>query len=234
MSTFVISLGGSLVSPEAGRVDTAFLKKFRALILKYVKRGHRFAIIVGGGKVCRVWQDALQSIPPLRLRGSERGLRDELDWVGIRATQLNAEVVRAMFGNAAHAAVVQNPAQKVGGFRVLIGAGYVPGHSSDYDAVVRAKNVGSNTVVNLSNVAYVYDKDPRKFKNAKPLKKVSWKQYRKKIGGKYAPGMNAPFDPVASKTARASGIRVAFMDGRNLKNFENFLQGKEFKGTVIG
>ncbi len=233
MSTFVISLGGSLVSPEAtaeagqaGRVDVAFLKKFRAVILKYVKQGHRFAIIVGGGKVCRAWQDAART---LGVKSS-----DDLDWVGIRATHLNMELVRAVFGNMAHFKVMENPHEKVAKFKILFGAGYKPGVSSDYDAVVRAKSVGAKTVVNLSNVAYVYDKDPRAFQDAKPLREVSWKEYLKMTGERYTPGMNAPFDPVASKTARDAKIQVAFMDGHNLKSFESFLQGKTFKGTVIG
>ena len=135
MHTFVISLGGSLVCPEAGKVDTAFLKKFRAVILKYVKRGDRFAIIVGGGKLARVWQNALRAValttpgPSSKRRGKR--LEEDLDWVGIRATQVNAELVRAMFGNAAYDKVVLNPQQKMAKFKILVGAGYVPGHSTD-------------------------------------------------------------------------------------------------------
>ena len=126
----MMSLGGSLVSPGPGRVDTAFLKKFRALILKHVKRGQRFAIIVGGGKVCRAWQDA----------GRQLGVKNsiDLDWIGIRATHLNMELTRAMFGPRAYARIIENPAEKVPPFKILFGAGYEPGSSSDYDAVKRA------------------------------------------------------------------------------------------------
>ncbi|MBI2551789.1 UMP kinase [Candidatus Uhrbacteria bacterium] len=226
MSVFVISLGGSLVSPEAGKVDVAFLRKFRALIVRYVKRGHQFAIIVGGGKLARVWQESAKRLAIKRI--------SELDWVGIRATQLNAELVRAMFENAAQGAVVFNPKQGVGKFKILIGAGYVPGHSTDYDAVVRAKTVGTRTVINLSNVKYVYDKDPSKFKDAKPLKKISWPEYHERFHARWVPGVNVPFDSKAAHLAWRSGIRVVFMDGRNLKNFERFLQGKKFDGTIIG
>ncbi len=226
MPTFVISLGGSLVSPEAGKVDVAFLKKFRAVILKYVKRGHRFAIIVGGGKVCRVWQDAARTL----------GVKDndDLDWVGIRATHLNMELVRTIFGKAAHYKVMENPHEKVKEFKILFGAGYKPGVSSDYDAVVRAKTVGANIVVNLSNVPYVYDKDPGKFKDAKILEHVSWAEYRKMFGTKWVPGANVPFDQKAAFEAARADMKVVFLGGRDLENFENFLQGKTFKGTVIG
>jgi len=251
MSTFVISLGGSLVCPEVGRVNIEFLKKFRAVILKYVKRGDKFAIIVGGGKLARAWQDAARKLitPPApphnphptlspRERDAEGGVRGGrerlLDWVGIRATQLNAELVRVMFGDVAHYVVVYNPAEKVKTFCIMVGAGYLPGHSTDYDAVVRAKTVGAKVVINLSNVAYVYDKDPRKFKDAKPLKQISWKEYFKMFGTKWVPGANMPFDQKAAQLASKSGMQVVFLGGDDLNNFERFLQGKAFRGTMIG
>jgi len=224
--TFVMSLGGSLVSPEAGRVDTEFLKKFRALILKYVKRGQRFAIIVGGGRVCRAWQEA----------GRTLGIKNtaDLDWIGIRTTHLNMELVRAMFGSRAYARIIEDPAEKVPSFSIVFGAGYEPGSSSDYDAVVRAKTVRATTVINLSNIAHVYDKDPRTHKDAKPLRAISWKEYLKRFGVKWVPGANVPFDTKAARLASLSKIRVAFMDGHDLKNVERFLQGKSFRGTLIG
>lgn len=224
--TFIVSLGGSLVSPEAGKVDIAFLKKFLTLILKYVKRGNRFAIIVGGGKLARVWQTAAKQ---LKVRNSV-----DLDWIGIRATQLNSELVRSVFGKLAYREVVLNPAQKVSKFKILVGAGYVPGHSTDYDSVVRAKTLGAKIVANLSDVQYVYDKDPDKYKNARPLKNITWSQFFKIIGtDKFKPGMNVPFDPTAAKFAARYGIRVVFMSGKDLNNFSNFLQGKTYRGTTI-
>lgn len=226
MATFVISLGGSLVSPEAGRVDTAFLKKFRALILKHVKKGHRFAIIVGGGKVCRAWQDA----------GRALGVKDsaDLDWIGIRATHLNMEVTRAMFGSRAYARIIEDPAEKVPPSQIVFGAGYEPGSSSDYDAVIRATTMNADTVINLSNISHVYNKDPRAYKDAKPLSAISWKDYNNLFHAKWKPGANVPFDPKASRLAAKKRIRVAFMDGHNLAAFEKFLQGKTFRGTIIG
>lgn len=226
MHTFVISLGGSLVSLEAGRVDTAFLTRFRALILKYVKQGHKFAIIVGGGKVCRVWQEA----------GRQLGVKSsgDLDWIGIRATHLNMELVRAMFGSRAYARIIKDPSEKAPSFSVVFGAGYKPGSSSDYDAVVRAKTVGAETVINLSNVSHVYDNDPRTHKDAKSLRTISWAEYLRRFGAKWTPGANVPFDSKAARLAARAKIRVVFMDGRDLKNVEKFLQDKVFRGTIIG
>lgn len=223
--TIVISLGGSLVAPEAGRVDIAYLKKFRALVLKHVKQGNRFAIIVGGGKLARIWQEA----------GVKLGVKskEDLDWIGIRATHANMELVRAMFGKNAYSHVIIDPAEKVGHYKIIFGAGYKPGSSSDYDTVVRAKTIGAKTIINLSPVAYVYDKNPKKFKNAKPLPYLTWQNYFKIIGKKWLPGGNYPFDPVASLCAQKAKLKVVVLNGRNFKNLENFLLGKKFKGTVI-
>ena len=57
--------------------------------------------------------------------------------------------------------------------------------------------------------------------------------YRNMVGDKWDPGMNVPFDPIASKVANESNMEVAIMNGKKLDNLENYLNGKEFRGTVI-
>ncbi len=115
---------------------------------------------------------------------------------------------------------------------MLIASGWLPGCSTDYDAVLLAKNLGVKELVNMSNVSYVYDKDPRKHKDAKKIEKIKWKDYLKLVGDKWKAGMNVPFDPVAAKEAQKSGIKVMIISG-DLKNFENLLGGRKFKGTLI-
>ena len=88
-------------------------------------------------------------------------------------------------------------------------------------------------MINLSNIDYVYDKNPKKFKGAKPLKNISWKDFRKIVGNKWDPGLNLPFDPVASKLAEKLKLKVVVMNGKPLSNLKNLLSGRSFKGTVI-
>ena len=95
-----------------------------------------------------------------------------------------------------------------------------------------AENFKVKKLVNLTNVDYVYNKDP-KFKDAKPIKEISWKEFRKLLPDKWDPGLNAPFDPVAAKEAEQHGMEVIIMNGKKLKNFENYLNGKEYIGTKI-
>ncbi|MFA6271906.1 MAG: UMP kinase [Patescibacteria group bacterium] len=221
----IISLGGSIIVPD--EVNWVFLKKFRELIIKNQSKYSKIVIVAGGGKVCRKYNAAAEKVTKVS--------PDNLDWLGISATKLNAELIRVIFGTLAYEKVLDNPHRKINTKKkIIIGSGYVPGSSSDLDAVILAEQYGAKTVVNLSNISHVYDKDPRKYKDAKRIGVMTWQEFKKVIGGKYVPGMNAPFDPVAAKRAEKAGIRVVVMKGTNLANFKRFLQKKPFSGTVIG
>ena len=84
----------------------------------------------------------------------------------------------------------------------------------------------------MSNINYVYDRDPKKNKNAKKIRNLCWKHYRKISGNKWKAGLNKPFDPIAAKEAEKSGLKVIII-GKSLNNFENLLNNRKFEGTVI-
>ena len=223
--TYIISLGGSLIVPN--EVDYKFIKKFRELILKKVKAGNKFIIVCGGGGLNSKYNEAGKKIRKLN--------NNELDWIGIHATRYNAQFVRILFGDLAHGKIITDPHQKIATKKpIIIGSGYEPGWSTDYDAVYLAKTYGAKSVANLSNIDYAYDKDPKKYKDAKKIKEISWKDFRKIVGNKWNPGLNAPFDPVASKHAQKLGLKVIIAEGKNIKNLEKIFEGEKFQGTVIG
>lgn len=220
----VISLGGSLIVPD--KIDHQFLKGFRDCILKFVKEDWHFIIVAGGGKTTRLYQEAARKIGPIS--------KEDLDWIGIHSTHLNAHLLRTIFRQYAHLKVLTHyDEQEDIPEPIVVASGWRPGHSTDFDAAAFAKLYGIKTVINLSNIPYVYDKDPKEFSDAKPIKDIDWEDFRKIVGGTWIPGDTLPFDPIASKAAHESGIRVVVMDGKNLQNFENFLLDKPFEGTVI-
>jgi uridylate kinase len=102
------------------------------------------------------------------------------------------------------------------------------------DAVLFAKTYGADEVLNLSNIEYVFDKDPKKFTDSKKIENISWLDFRKNIiGDKWEPGKNLPFDPVASKEAEKIKLTVKILAGKNLSEVKKALNNKKFKGTVI-
>jgi uridylate kinase len=220
----VVSVGGSLIVPD--QIDTDFLTRFKALILEKVRKGFTFSIITGGGKTCRRYQAVANAVTPLSAQ--------DLDWLGIHTTRLNAQLLRNIFAGYAHPVVIHNPTVDVDAEEpVIIAAGWKPGNSTDYAAVLMAKNIGARRLVNLSNTDYVYDSDPNKNKNAKKIEKISWAEFRKIIPDHWDPGLSSPFDPVAAKEAEALGLEVAIINGAKIEEFSNYLDGKPFIGTII-
>ncbi len=226
-STLIISVGGSLVVPNGG-IDVEFLKDFKKLILKHLKRGWRFVIVVGGGGTARQYQSAARQVGKLAL--------DDIDWLGIHSTRLNGHLMRTIFRDVAHPIMLKDPTAPLTKWKepLLIAAGWKPGWSTDYVATRFAKRLNATLVINLSNIDYVYDKDPRTNPDAQKICEMGWKDFRAMVGDVWDPGMNVPFDPIASRLAHHSGISVALLNGKNIKNLDALLSGKTFIGTVIG
>jgi uridylate kinase len=220
----VVSVGGSLIVPDG--IDVGFLSRFKALILEKVQRGFTFSIITGGGKTARRYQEAAHAVTPLSPQ--------DLDWIGIHSTRLNAQLLRNIFVGYAHSQVIKNPTIDADSEEpITIAAGWQPGFSTDYDAVLIAKNMGAQRLVNLSNIDYVYDSDPKKNPDAKKIEKISWADFRKLIPAEWNPGLSSPFDPVAAKEAEALGLEVAIINGTKLEEFSKYLDNQPFVGTVI-
>lgn len=222
----IISLGGSLIVPS--EVDWQYLRKFKKLIESRVKNGQRFVIVAGGGQTCRRYNKAA-----LKISGKKVKTID-LDWMGIRATYLNAELLRTIFGDLAYKEVITNPTLPIKTEKpIIIGCGWQPGCSSDMDAVLLAQNFSAKVLLNLSNVDYIYDKDPKKFSDAKPYKNLTWEQILKIVKVKWQPGLNIPFEYQSAKLAKSLGLKLIMASGQKIKNLSNIFSGKKFDATVI-
>ena len=203
----IISLGGSVIIPEPDKINVHFLKEFRKMILKFTKKGQKFVIVTGGGKISRVYQSGAKQITQV--------IDEDVDWLGVHATRMNGHLIRVIFRKIAYPVVLDNPYKPVKNhWKVLVCAGWKPGFSSDYDAVLMAERFGAKEIINASNITHVYTKDFNKHKDARPIEKISWKDYQKLIGTKWTPS-------------------TLIIKGTDVKNFDNLLSGKKFAGTVI-
>lgn len=222
---YILSLGGSLIVPD--QIDIAFLRSFKKIIEANVAKGNKFLIITGGGKTARRYSEAAKALGALN--------PDDLDWLGIHATRINGHLMRTIFRKIAYKKIITDPAELSvpEKYPVIIAAGDKPGCSTDYDAVMLAELYDAHSLLNLSNIDYVYDKDPNKYPDAKKQTRMVWKEFRKLVGNRWDPGLNTPFDPVASRLAEKIKLKVAIMNGKNLESLKNYLAGKPFEGTII-
>ncbi|NCB20671.1 MAG: UMP kinase [Clostridia bacterium] len=223
--TYIISVGGSLIVPAEG-IDTKFLSDFSLFINKQVQQGNKFLIVAGGGVTARQYVKAANQVQKIPI--------EEQDWLGIHATRLNAHLLKTVLLDIAHPEIITNPEKNlISQSSVIIASGYRPGYSTDYVAVLLAKKYKTDIIINLSNIDQVYDQDPKKFSQAKKIKEISWTEFRKIIGYQWKPGLNTPFDPIASALAEKLKLKVVVINGKNIKNIENCLDGKKYIGSLI-
>ena len=225
--TIIISVGGSLIVPD--QIDTNFLVSLKSLVEhEIVTTGRRFVIIAGGGKTARRYQEAAGAVTELD--------PEDLDWMGIHATRLNGHLLRTIFRDIAHPIMITNPDDIMDvpeDAPLVIAAGYRPGASTDLRAVQIARLRGARTLMNLSNIDYVYTADPRNDMNATKIEDITWDDFLSLIPREWNPGLSAPFDPVAAREAKSLDMEVAIINGKAIHEVEAYLHGQPFVGTRI-
>ena len=223
--TVVVALGGSIIYPEG--IDAVFLKKFKKFIVPFLRRGTKFVLVIGGGSLSRHFQDAAHKVARLT--------DEDKDWIGIHATRLNGHLLRTIFRETADPMMIDARGKiKRLKYPITIATGWRPGWSTDYVAMQLAADLGVPEAVIAGKPSHVYNKDYVKHPDAKPFTQLTWRAYRKLVPSKWKPGTHAPVDPVAAALGQKKKIKAIVFDGRDLKNFAALLNGKEFRGTIVG
>jgi len=223
MKKVVVSIGGSILFQD--KVNYTFIKNLKKLVSKF---NRKFIFVIGGGNPARIY------IKGLRELGKNEKTQS---LTGIAVTRFHARYLAEYFGIQANSKIphtvkdVKNLLRKD---KVVFCGGlvYRPDQTSDSTAAKLAKYFKCD-FVNMTNVKGLYDKDPKKFKNAKFIPKISFKDFYKiatKI--KYKPGQHFVLDQHASEIIKRGKVKT-FIIGDSLKNFENYLKRKKFIGTVI-
>ncbi|MDP3986652.1 MAG: UMP kinase [Nanoarchaeota archaeon] len=221
----VLSLGGSLIIPDD--IDTKFLKSFKKTIFKHTKT-HKFVIVCGGGSIARKYISALKS----------EGLDEKLQsFSGISATRMNARFVSYFFNKNPEYGIPHDLESLKSNLKkhdiVFCGAlEYKPKQTSDSASAEVAKEL-KTFFINLTDVPGLYTKNPKKHKDAKIISRISWKEFDKMANAsKFQPGQHFVLDQTASKIIMKHKIPTYIL-GQDMRQLENVLKNKEFKGTLI-
>ena len=221
----VISLGGSLIIPND--VDYVFLEKFKKVIKKNSNK-YKFVINCGGGSIARKY------ISALRKSGANNKLQS---LSGIAATRMNARFMSYFFGQDQEKGIPHKIREIKKYLKkqdvVFCGAlKYEPRQTSDSTSAKIAKYF-KTIFINLTNVDGLYNSNPKTNKNAKFIPEISYKDFHKLANkNKYTPGQHFVLDQTASKIIMEENIPTYIL-GKNLKNLNNLLRNKKFKGTII-
>ena len=222
MSPLVISLGGSILSTQTD--NTAVVQAYVSW-LKQLAVSRRVAVIIGGGFRARsAMEQAKLENPNITA--------EQLDEIGIAASRQNAEMMRGLCDVTAE--IITDPRVSLEPTPGLVfGAGWIPGRSTDYDAVLLAVTNQIDMVYNLSNIIQIYTQDPKTHPDAKPLSDLTWAELQQIVGNTWTPGLNMPFDPIAAKLATEHSLTVKVVNGHNIAEVDKAIAGQPFVGTVI-
>jgi len=221
----VLSLGGSLIIPE--NIDVKFLKKFKQVILKNTKK-YKFIIVCGGGSIARKYISALREI---------HCDEEKQSYAGISATRMNARFMSYFFGFDSKEGIphTTKTLEEYSKKQDIIFCGaleYKPHQTSDSTSAEIAKHF--NTIfINLTNVQGLHDKNPKEHKDAKFIPEISWKDFDKMANKlSFKPGQHFVLDQTASSIIMKNKI-TTYILGADMKQLDNLLHNKKFKGTII-
>jgi len=225
----VISLGGSLIVPD--KIDYDFLTGFRKVLIKN-KKNYKFIVVTGGGNPSRVYIDGLKKE---KLKEKKKHYFQGL--LGVSITRLNARFLSYLFGKDANQGIPHSmkDVENLLRFNDFVFCGalrYGRKETSDSTSAKLASYFNTE-FINLTNVTGLYDKDPKRFKNARLINEISHKEFLK-IANKqsYKPGQHFVLDQKAAKIIKKHKI-TTYIIGRDMDNLDNLLNNKHFVGTII-
>ncbi len=227
----LLKLSGEVLGGTTGEeIDFKFMAKLVAEIKKLVAKKVQVAVVIGGGNFWR-YRDFKDSnldrvnsdyLGMLATIINSIALQDELRAAAVKAQAMSALPVSG---------VVETFNSSVG--RKLLSEGQVvicaggtgnPYCTTDMAAALRAGELNCNLIVKATNVDYAYDKDPKKFKDAKPLRDVSYDEVLARRLG--------VMDLAAVATAKETGVPIVIFNLNHPQNLLEILKGKKI-GTRV-
>ena len=178
----LLKLSGEALAPETkdkGILDFSFIDRVAGVVKKCLADGVEVGIIVGAGNIWRGKAGAAQME------------RCRADHMGMLATAINSLALQDSFQRAGMECVVMTAVEMDAfadhynsrranellseGKVVIFGCGMgVPYFSTDTAAVLRAAEIGADAILMAKNIDYLYDDDPAKNPNAKPIYEISY------------------------------------------------------------
>ena len=221
-----------MLRPEEDEQRVAWFGQLKQLAVFLEGNGRHLGLVIGGGLPAR---------EGITLAKHSFSTPARLDEVGIAATRLNATIIQQSLLDIGLDVAPNIPTTTRGAadlmekHHIVVMGGTTPGHTTDAVAVGFARDADARTCIIATNVSHVYDKDPRTNEDAKAFDQLTIDELAEITGidEPLAPGASAVIDPIAVGWAKRAGINLAVLDGRNLNELDDALNGKPFEGTLI-
>lgn len=166
-------------------LDFGFIDQVAAVLKKCLAAGVEIGIVVGAGNI---WRGVTGSVQMTRYRA---------DHMGMLATTMNAIALSDAFIRNGMDTVVMSAVEmdtyaehyttrnadrllKEGKIVIFAGGTGSPYFSTDTGAALRAAEIAADAILMAKNIDFVYDSDPRKNPDAKPLYDLTYTEILEK------------------------------------------------------
>jgi len=220
----VVRVGGSVV---ASPFNAELMNEYVDLLLGLKREGHVVAAVVGGGSLSR------ELIRTARAMGLDESAQDE---VAISVSRLLAQLFVLKLGKRGAGVVpvsVVDAARLVGEGRIVVMGGLKPGMTTDAVAALLADRIGADLLVKATDQEGVYDRDPRRFSDARKLDSIGFDDLGKLFeADTHRAGIHQVLDPEAVRLLQKRRIKTVVVDGSKPENVVLAVKGRRV-GTVI-
>ncbi len=215
VKSVVLKVSGKIINPDNPQLVSGYAR----VIKRLVDEGNRFVIVVGGGSYARKYVECARSL------GLGEGVADSL---GIEVSRVNALLLSYALGDYAYRPIprsIEDVEEAWSSGKVVVLGGLQPGQSTSGTAAVVAEVLGIKLMLYATDVDGIYDRDPKRYPNAKRLDVVRISDLPKVLEQGFEAGRYELLDPVAMGVLKRAGIEVVVFNGFDPENVEKALRG---------
>jgi len=163
----VIKVSGHLLSSRDHVLNYSKFLEYAECIKELLDKGHKVVSVVGGGRLAREF---------LTIARSANVGESIRDLIGIHVTRLNALLLASLLYPAAPLRVPSSLEELLELFersKAVCMGGLQPGQSTTAVSALCAEAIKADLLLITTDVEGIYDKDPKKFPDARLKKKIS-------------------------------------------------------------
>jgi len=211
----------------ASPLNPALMNRYAEVLQDLKRQGHGVAAVVGGGSLSR------DMIRTAKAMGLSEPYQDE---VAISVSRVMAQLLALRLGKSGSLTVpttIEEAADLFEKGKIVIMGGLKPGMTTDTVAALLADRVNADLLVKATDQEGIYNRDPRKFPDARKLDLLSFNDLSKLFeANKHRAGIHQIVDPEAVRILQKRKIRTVIVNGFKPENVLLAVKGEKV-GTVI-